>query len=64
LTSLDASTTGESRDLGQEFDLVVGIREIPSVDIEIITAWFNPGDAFGRGADDAFFLKVQVRYRF
>lgn len=54
---------GIDKELGLEVDLVFGMRTNPSWDLEVIAAWFGPGDAFDE-ADEAWMGKVQLRYRF
>jgi len=54
---------GQSKDLGEEVDMILGWRTNRNWDLEVVTAWFHPGAAF-RPADDAFFYKVQYRFRF
>jgi len=54
---------GRSKDLGEEADLILGWRTNRKWDLEIVAAWFHPGEAF-KPADDAFFYKVQYRLRF
>jgi hypothetical protein len=55
--------SGSSRDLGWELDLVLGWRTNPRWDLEVIGGWFEPGDAFPRADTEAFFGKLQFRYR-
>ena len=54
---------GIDLDLGMEVDFIVGWRTDRQLDLEVIAAWFSPGDAFDN-ADDAFLGKLQFRYRF
>jgi hypothetical protein len=60
---LDLKPNGIDADIGRELDLVFGFRRYRSWDIEIVGAWFDPGDAFP-GADEAYLGKIQLRYRF
>lgn len=62
-SEIDRRPNGVDRDLGWEVDLIFGWRTHPSWDLELIGAWFRPGEAFVDG-DDAFLGKVQLRYRF
>ena len=62
-TDLDMRPNGRNKELGTELDLVIGWRTQKNLDIELVTAWFNPGKAFDT-ADDAFLAKLQFRYRF
>jgi alginate production protein len=61
-SQIDKNPNGGNSDLGSEVDLVLGWRTNRQWDLEVVAGWFRPGDAFGR-ADDAFFGKVQFRYR-
>jgi hypothetical protein len=54
---------GIDGDLGWEADLILGYRRLANVDIEVVGATFEPGDGF-TNQDTAYFLKLQVRYRF
>jgi alginate production protein len=62
-SDLDAVPSGLDADLGRELDVVLGWRELSDWDLEIVAAFFEPGDAFP-GMDDAFLFEVQLRYRF
>jgi alginate production protein len=62
-TQLGKRPNGSSRQLGQELDLVLGLRTSKTWNLEAIAAWFEPGDAFDE-ADTAFLAKLQFRYRF
>ncbi len=62
-----------SRSLGQEIDLIVGMRDItPNFDVDFTFGYFFPGDAFRletspgqfAGADGAYFAGLMVRYNF
>ena len=60
---LDLDPSGNDADLGTEVDLILGSRRWDNWDLELVLAWFRPGDAFPQ-ADDAFLGAFQVRYRF
>ncbi|MDH3744947.1 MAG: alginate export family protein, partial [Acidobacteriota bacterium] len=62
-TELDDRPTGLDREIGWELDAVFGWRRLAEWDLEIVGAYFRPGDAFQR-PDDAFLAKAQLRYRF
>ena len=59
---VDMRPNGIDADLGRELDVILGWREISGLDVEIVGSVFEPGDAFP-GADSAYFLKLQLRYR-
>jgi alginate production protein len=61
-SQIDKNPNGRNSELGWEVDLVLGWRTNRQWDLEVVAGWFRPGDAFDR-ADDAFFGKVQFRYR-
>lgn len=63
-SDLNAVPAGRDAHLGDELDLVIGLRDIPDTAIEIVLGWFRPGDAFGPGADSAFLARVEVVYRY
>ncbi len=52
---------GESRNLGDEIDLVFGWKVTPDLKVEALVAFFLPGSAFP-GADNAFLGKIKMRY--
>lgn len=62
-SALDERPSGADRELGTELDLILGCRELASFDVELVGAWFRPGAAFP-GGDDAFLVKLQLRYKF
>jgi alginate production protein len=61
---LEAEPTGESRRLGSEVDLVLGFQAIEDLRISGFFGYFMPERAFGPGADDAFFARVEVEVEF
>ena len=60
---IEAQPNGIDTDLGTEIDVVFGLRSERHWDLELVGAWFSPGDAFDN-TDDAFLGKLQLRYRF
>jgi alginate production protein len=62
-SNLKTQPNGLDRDLGQEVDLILGIRRWRHWDIEAIVGWFDPGDAFDN-RDEAWLTALQLRYRF
>ncbi|HKJ15785.1 MAG TPA: alginate export family protein [Xanthomonadales bacterium] len=62
-SEIDSRPNGRSKDLGWEADLILGWRTNPSFDVEVVAAWFDPGNAFNN-ADRALLGKVQLRFRF
>lgn len=62
-SDLDADPDGVHKDLGTELDLILGLRSWDHLDIEVVTARFEPGQAFPSG-DSAWLGALQVRYRF
>ncbi len=55
--------TGESAGLGQEIDLVIGVEDFFPLEVEVVLAYFMPGDAFAV-KDDAWFGALQVEWNF
>jgi alginate production protein len=62
--AIDAEPNGESTDLGSEIDLVLGYEEIEDLRVRGYLGYFMPGKAFGKGADDALFFRLEVQYEF
>ncbi|MFQ5543664.1 MAG: alginate export family protein [Nitrospiria bacterium] len=54
---------GESRDLGDEVDIIFGWKVSDKIKIEALAAYFLPGTAFP-DTDNAFLAKVKARYSF
>ncbi len=61
---IDEDPDGDRRSLGDELDLVFGLRGWHDINLEFITGYFKPGGAFEEGADDALFVNFEARYRF
>jgi alginate production protein len=62
-TEVDLRPDGVHTDIGQELDLVVGIRRQGSVDLKFVLGYFEPGAAFP-DADRAFLGSARLRFRF
>ena len=62
--AIDRVPQGIRRNIGDEIDLVVGIRDIEDVAVEIIGGIFLPGNAFDPAADPAYFGKVEIKVAF
>ena len=62
-SAFDAEPNGESEDLGEEIDLVLGY-EGDQLQIRGFFGTFLPGRAFGKDADDALFARVEMVYEF
>jgi alginate production protein len=63
-SALEAEPTGRSRDLGHEIDLVVGLEALEDFEVRGFLGYFMPGNAFGPGADDALFARIELEYEF
>lgn len=61
--AIDADPEGRNRRLGDEIDLVVGIREFGNVDIELVGGVFLPGRAF-EDRDPAYFAGITLQIEF
>lgn len=66
--ALDADPDGNSRELGQELDLVLTYEPEDDWEIQAALGWFRPGNAFrhadGRRADGALHARLELEYRF
>lgn len=62
-SDLKATPDGVHTRLGQEVDLVFGLRDWSGSDFEFVLGWFDPGAAFV-DQDDAWKLSFQWRFRF
>ena len=63
-SEIDEDPSGHSRDIGQEIDLVIGIREGDTIDLELIGGVFFPGRAFDNDSDLAFFGGFSLEIKF
>lgn len=60
-----ARPTGENKDIGREFDVVLGIEEWKHWEIELIGAVFESGDAYGSlSGNQAYNAVLHVDYNF
>lgn len=57
-------TNGESRDVGQAVDLVIGYQPFEDIWLRSRLGHFMPGDAFGNSASDAYSLVLGFEYTF
>lgn len=55
---------GESRDVGQAIDLVIGYHEFSNVRLRSKFGYFIPGDAFGASASNTYSLVMGIEYSF
>jgi alginate production protein len=58
-----AETNGESRDIGQGVNLILGYHEIEDVRLRAKFGWFIPGNAFD-SQDDAFSVELGIEREF
>ncbi len=57
--------TGINKDLGKEFDLIVGVRAIENMRFRLRTGYFLPGKAFVKDENDpAFEARLDVQFSF
>jgi alginate production protein len=63
-TAIDADPDGRHRTLGNELDVVLGLREFGNFDAELVFGVFWPGAAFPDKADNAYFGGIEVVYTF
>ncbi|MFQ5565379.1 MAG: alginate export family protein [Paracoccaceae bacterium] len=61
--SIDADPDGRSRHIGDEIDLIIGIKEIGNIDLELVGGAFMPGRAF-EDRDPALFGGITVQFKF
>ncbi len=62
---LDVDPTGDSKDLGSELDLIVGIEEWERLEMELVWSRFTAGKAYGPlKGDKASLWTFEVSYRF
>jgi alginate production protein len=62
---LEAEPDGNSPEIGQALDLVIGLREWKQVEVEVVASVFRAGDAFGsRAGRVAFGLSFELELEF
>jgi len=61
--ALDIDPNGRSRDLGNEINVAIGIREVEGMKIELTGGIFLPGRGFDE-RDPAYFAEATVRFKF
>ena len=63
--SIEIDTTGESRDLGREIDLVLTVNARPGMELILTLAEFDPGKAYGEFSNrTSNFVKFELDYEF
>jgi len=62
-TDIKRAPNGRSRNIGWELDMVLGYRWRKTVNLELVLACFNPGNAFDE-RDSAYLAALQMRYMF
>jgi len=67
-TDLGFETSGDSGELGDGLDLIVGFDAGKALELQAIAGLFRPGDAFattdGASRDDAWLLRLEMEYTF
>lgn len=64
-TRLEVDPNGTDKDIGQEWDLIIGMRKWKHVDLEIIAGQFIAGEAYGANEDDtAYTVNMEFTYNF
>lgn len=63
-SAFSAQPNGRKRRLGDALDLVIGYQPEEEFYIRGFFGYFEPGRAFGQGADPAFFGRLEVLYEF
>lgn len=63
-SKLDRKPNGSSRNLGQEIDVIVGIREFDGVDLDFIGGLYFPGSAFAEDRDPVVQLGFEITLEF
>lgn len=61
-SDLDVDPNGDSRDIGQGLDLILGVREFDRLRFEATGGVFFPGDAFDE-SDPAFQAGIELQFR-
>ena len=63
--SIEVDTTGDSRDLGREIDMVLTVDARPGMELILTLAEFDPGKAYGEFSNEtSSFVKFELDYEF
>ena len=63
-SALDTEPDGESKDIGNEIDLIIGYELENKFEAAVRLGYFIPGDAFGSDAANSFTGKIEIQYEF
>lgn len=63
-SNLDEDPSGNSSHIGDEIDLIVGIRELDNLDIDLKGGVFIPGKAFEDDRDTAWYGEIKISSKF
>lgn len=63
-TALDAEPEGESKDIGNEVDLIIGYEIENKFEVALKLGCFFPGDAFLSDAANSYIGKFEIQYEF
>jgi len=63
-SDLGIEPNGDSKDIGQELDLVFALRDVYGARMVLTLGYFDPGGAFGSRADEAYLMSWRLSYRF
>ena len=61
---LEATGTGASDDLGDEFDLIVAIQQVRRVDFSIVAGMYRPGAGIASPTRSVLYWRPEVRFFF
>lgn len=63
-SGIGADPGGISGDLGQEFDLVIGLEEWKHLELEFVAGFFKPGAAYENAAGSSLLIDFKFNYNF
>jgi len=61
---IDADPDGSNKDIGHEFDFIVGYKVNKNFKTGFTLGYFSPEDAFPDESDPAYFVELKLRYVF
>ncbi len=62
---IKADVLGKNKEIGQEIDVVIGLEEWVHLEVELISAFFLAGDAFGSPPEDLAIMHIlKIDYNF
>ncbi|HMS15375.1 MAG TPA: hypothetical protein PKA37_00955, partial [Planctomycetota bacterium] len=63
-TRLRLDPTGLSKDIGNAYEIIIGMKDLRPFQAALVLAWFEPGAAFGGNQDAGMFATLELEWNF